>query len=253
MSAVEGLFDVGGHRLYLRCTGHGNPTVVMDAGLGSDSRTWRAVEPTLSRFTRVCVYDRAGTGQSNAATGVRTSGTVVNELRSLLATAEVPGPFVLVGHSLGGLNMHLMARQDGGDRVVGVVFVDATPAEFVAFVDSLGLPVPGPDDTPERVDVRASAAEVLGAPDFPAVPLEVLTHGVPVLPPPLEQRWQELQVAQSQLSPLGHLSIAEGAGHAIQLDRPDLVIAAVKQAVKDTWAHGRGLHHGPPAWASPAA
>lgn len=66
---LDQLVDVGGHRLYLRCTGHGNPTVVMDAALGTDSGTWHAVEPMLSRFTRVCVYDRAGTGHSDPAEG----------------------------------------------------------------------------------------------------------------------------------------------------------------------------------------
>ena len=62
---IEGLFDVGGYRLYLRCTGKGNRTVVMDASANADSSTWSDVEPSLARVTRVCVYDRAGLGRSD--------------------------------------------------------------------------------------------------------------------------------------------------------------------------------------------
>lgn len=150
---VGGLFDVGGHRLYLRCTGRGRPTVVMDARLGASSRTWHAVEPTIARSARVCVYDRAGVGRSNPAPAPRTSQTVVDELRALLAQAEVPGPYVLVGHSLGGLHKQLLARQDGGRSVAGVVFVDATPAGFPAVVATAGFPVPPPEATPEGIDL----------------------------------------------------------------------------------------------------
>ena len=244
---IDGLFDVGGYRLYLRCTGHGSPTVVMDASLGADSSTWSAVEPLLARYTRVCVYDRAGLGRSDPGPVPRTSQTVVDELMTLLRIAGVPGPYVLVGHSVGGLNMQLFAREDGGRTVVGVVLVDATPAEFAAVVESVGFPVPTPEETGEGFDIRASSAEVLAAPPFPAVPLVVLTHGVPILPPPLEQPWQELQVAQAQLSPMGRLVVARGAGHFIHDDNPRLVVRSVIQVVNDArrmLSRGRGPRSG---------
>lgn len=246
---VEGLFDVGDHRLYLRCTGQGRPTVVMDASLGADSRTWHAVEPEIARTARVCVYDRANVGRSDPAPAPRSSGTVVDELRALLVKAGVPGPYVLVGHSIGGLNMLLFARQDGGRSVAGVVLVDATPAEFPAIVAAAGFPVPTPEQNPEGIDLWASGAEVLAAPPFPAVPLDVLTHGVPILPPPLEGPWQVLQAAQAELSPLGRLVVADGAGHFIQDDRPDLVIASVVSVVRSARAHADGLRR-PAAFAA---
>ena len=126
---IEGLFDVGGYRLYLRCTVEGNPTVVMDASAGEDSSTWSDVEPSLARVTRVCVYDRAGLGRSDPGTVPRTSQTMVDDLTTLLRVAGVPGPYVLVGHSIAGFNVQLFAREDGGDTVVGVVLIDATGAE----------------------------------------------------------------------------------------------------------------------------
>jgi pimeloyl-ACP methyl ester carboxylesterase len=228
---VEGLFDVGGYRLYLRCTGQGSPTVVMDASLGADSTTWSQVEPLLARYTRVCVYDRAGLGRSDPAPVPRTTQEMVDDLTTLLRVAGVPGPYVLVGHSIGGFNVQLLARQDGGRTVVGVVLVDATPPQFPAVVESVGGPIPSPDENPEGLDIRAGAAQVLAAPPFPPVPLVVLTHGVPILPPPLEGPWQQLQAAQSQLSPFGRLIVARGAGHFIQDDQPRLVVRAIVEVV----------------------
>lgn len=230
---VEGLFDVGGYRLYLRCTGTGTPTVVMDASLGADSSTWAPIEALLARYTRVCVYDRAGVGRSDPAPVPRTTRDMVDDLRTLLRVAGVPGPYVLVGHSLGGWNVQLFAREDGGRTVVGVVLIDATPAEFPAVVVEAGFPAPSPEENPEGIDLFASAAEVLAAPPFPPVPLVVLTHGVAVLPPSLEVPWQQLQAAQAQLSPLGRLVVARRSGHFIHEDEPRLVLRTIIQVVNE--------------------
>ena len=228
---IEGLFDVGGYRLYLRCTGKGTPTVVMDASANEDSSTWADVEPSLARVTRVCVYDRAGLGDSEPGPVPRTSQTMVDDLTTLLHVAAVPGPYVLVGHSIAGFNVQVFAREDGGDTVVGVVLIDATPPDFIAVLDSIGVPIPPPSDTVENAegqDLRASAAEALAAGPFPPVPLAVLTHGSPgSYGPPLEEAWQELQVAQSQLSPKGRLIVARRSGHYIQNDQPRLVFGAI--------------------------
>ena len=87
-----------------------------------------------------------------------------------------------MGHSIAGLNVQVFAREDGGDTVVGVVLIDATPPDFIAVFDSFGFPIPPPEDTednPEGLDFRASAAQALTAGPFPPVPLAVLTHGSP--------------------------------------------------------------------------
>lgn len=231
---IEGLFDVGGYRLYLRCTGKGSPTVVMDASAGDDSSTWADVEPSLARVTRVCVYDRAGLGRSESGPVPRTSQTMVDDLTTLLRVAAVPGPYVLVGHSIAGFNVQLLAREDGGDTVVGVVLIDATPPDFIDVLDSFGVPIPPPEDAvenPEGMDFRASAAQVQTAGPVPPVPLVVLTHGTPGNLGPLEEPWQELQTAQSQLSPTGRLIVARESGHYIQNDQPRLVVRAIVQVV----------------------
>jgi hypothetical protein len=233
---IEGSFDVGGYRLYLRCTGkgHGHPTVVMDASANEDSSTWSDVEPSLARVTRVCVYDRAGLGRSEPGPVPRTSQTMVDDLTTLLRVAGVPGPYVLVGHSIAGFNVQVFAREDGGETVVGVVLIDATPPDFVAVLDSVGSPIPPPEDTVENregQDLRASAAQALTAGQFPPVPLVVLTHGAPGNLGALEEPWQELQVAQSQLSPCGHLIVARESGHYIQNDQPELVVRAIVRVV----------------------
>ena len=241
---VEGLFDVGGYRLYLRCSGQGSPTVVLDAGLGNTSATWAQVEPAVAGFTRVCTYDRANLGRSDRGPVPRTSQTIVDELQALLRAAGEPGPYVLVGWSFGAFNMQLFARQDGARAVIGMVMVDGTPAQWIEVSDRVGLPVPTPQQIPEPVDLRSSAVEVLSAPPFPDIPLVVLSRGIPVFADPgLERTWQDLQVAHSQLSPRGELVIAEGAGHRIHTQRPDLVIDAIRQVVEAARADlrpGRG-------------
>jgi pimeloyl-ACP methyl ester carboxylesterase len=118
------LVDVGGHRLHLYVRGDQGPTVVMDHGLGSLGLTWELVAPAVAKFARVVVYDRAGYGWSDPGPLPRTSDRAAEELHTLLHKAEIPGPYILVGHSLGGLNMRLFASRFP-DEVVGMVLVDA--------------------------------------------------------------------------------------------------------------------------------
>jgi len=117
------LVDVGGYRLHLHCIGSGSPGVVFDAGLGDNFVTWAAVQPQVAAFTQACSYDRAGLGWSEPGPAPRTSDRIVSELSVLLKQAAIPGPFVLVGHSLGGLHMRLFAFTNP-DAVAGLVLVD---------------------------------------------------------------------------------------------------------------------------------
>jgi pimeloyl-ACP methyl ester carboxylesterase len=119
------LVDIGGYRLHINCTGTGSPTVILDAGLGGTSLDWSKVQPAVARFTRVCSYDRAGYGWSDTGPGPRTSQQIVKELHLLLVHAQVSGPYVLVGHSVGGLIMRLYAYRYPGE-VAGMVLLDST-------------------------------------------------------------------------------------------------------------------------------
>ncbi|MEM6520542.1 MAG: alpha/beta hydrolase [Cyanobacteria bacterium P01_C01_bin.70] len=120
------LVDIGGFRLHLNCIGQGTPTVVMDAGGGAPSITWGLVPSEIAKFTRVCTYDRAGLGWSDRnPRSSHTSQQSVDELHLLLTKAGINPPYILVGHSLGGINMRLYASQYPED-VVGLVLVDSS-------------------------------------------------------------------------------------------------------------------------------
>ncbi len=119
------MVDVGGYSLHIYCTGSGSPTVILDAGGGNSSFDWDQVQPGIAKFTRVCSFDRAGNGWSDESPNPRTSKYMVEELHTLLKNSETPGPYILVGHSLGGANARLYASQYP-DEVAGIVLVDAS-------------------------------------------------------------------------------------------------------------------------------
>jgi pimeloyl-ACP methyl ester carboxylesterase len=125
------LIDVGGFRLHLNCSGRGVPTVVLDAALGGSSISWTLVQPAIAKLTRVCSYDRAGFGWSEAGPMPRTAGRIAGELRTLLDRGGAGPPFVLVGHSYGGFVMRVFARRYRQD-VAGLLLVDpAHPEDWV--------------------------------------------------------------------------------------------------------------------------
>ncbi len=122
------LVDVGGYRLYLHCTGSGSPAVVLEAGLGETSVSWKRIAPAVARQTRVCTYDRAGRGWSENAPEPQRGRQIAAALEALLSRADVPGPYVLVGHSLGGIYALNFAKQFPA-QVAGVVLVDSMSPE----------------------------------------------------------------------------------------------------------------------------
>lgn len=119
------MVDLDGRRLHLLCTGEGAPAVVVVAALGTPGLEWVGIQRQLATSTRVCVYDRAGLGWSDPAPGPRTAGRMAHELDALLAAAAIPPPYLLVGHSLGGLIVRLYAARHP-QRVAGVVLADAS-------------------------------------------------------------------------------------------------------------------------------
>jgi pimeloyl-ACP methyl ester carboxylesterase len=123
------LVDVGGHRLHLFCAGAGMP-VVFESALGASSLVWRHIQSVVSSGSLACAYDRAGFGWSDAGPLPRTAGRIVSELRVLLHTAHVEPPYVLVGHSFGGLTARLYAQRHP-EEVAGLLLLDpADPAQW---------------------------------------------------------------------------------------------------------------------------
>ncbi|MEP7151821.1 MAG: alpha/beta hydrolase [Nitrospira sp.] len=135
------MVDVGGHRLHLYCTGKGSPTVVLEAAAPGWSLYWTLVQPEVAKVTRVCAYDRAGLGWSERGPSPRTGQRMARELHQLLKRAGISGPYIFVGHSLGGFVARLY-REEHPTDIVGMVLVDAghesemRQAEFRTFVNT---------------------------------------------------------------------------------------------------------------------
>jgi pimeloyl-ACP methyl ester carboxylesterase len=128
------MIDVGGHRLYIECTGSGGPAVILQAGLGASSASWAAIAPAIAAKTTVCTYDRAGHGLSDEA-GPQDGIALATDLHTLLERAGVAGPYVLVGHSSGGPYVRVFAAQYP-DEVAGMVLLDSQPSDaFTALPD----------------------------------------------------------------------------------------------------------------------
>jgi pimeloyl-ACP methyl ester carboxylesterase len=260
---LDARFDVGSRRLRMVCKGRGVPTVIVDAGMGEppiESRTWDAVIEDVSKSTRICVYDRAGLGSSDPPSRVpRTTADMANDLNALLSASAVETPYVLVGHSLGGMNVRMYVDRFP-QRVAGIVLVDsshpeqwtkwrgALPAQTLGEPDSvatsrqfLSRQIDDPSANPERIDLSASASEVRTTRGFGAIPLIVLTHSprwrmVPDLPEDLQAKLesisQSLQVELTRLSSVSQHRIAETAGHYIHAEDPRLVGAAILELVE---------------------
>ncbi len=137
------LVDVGGYRLHLNCTGSGPagiPTVILEAAFDDTSLAWSKVQPRVASFARVCSYDRAGYGWSDAGPAPRTAAHIVTELHRVLARARVPGPYVLVGHSYGGAIVQLYAFTYQ-QQLAGLVLVDSVHEDQDRYPDvALGGP-----------------------------------------------------------------------------------------------------------------
>ncbi len=118
--------DAGGHQLHIYCTGKGSPIVVLEAGTGSMSSAWGWVQPEVAKTTRVCSYDRAGLGWSEAGDGLLVASRVPEELRVLLDRSNEIGPIVLVGHELGALYARMYAARFARDTAALVLIDDPT-------------------------------------------------------------------------------------------------------------------------------
>ena len=260
-SPVPRKIDIGGRKLTLLTLGSGEPTVVIEAGFGlaaADSDEWKAVCDDIAKTNRVCLYNRAGLGSSDPApTRPRTSRDVASDLHTLLKNADVPGPYVLVGHSAGGMHVLVYAALYPED-VAAVVLVDAahpdqderwlatlpkkTDSEDPAITEArkfLESRLMNRGDNPESLDRVASRRQVLEVKTLGSKPLVVLTHSpdwkmVPNLPDeilaPIERETQRLQAGFAALSTNSSHKIAKKAGHAIHVDDPKLVSAGIREA-----------------------
>jgi pimeloyl-ACP methyl ester carboxylesterase len=250
----SGWFDLGGRRLLLRCTGHHSPTVVFEGGLTTD---WYELQNQLAPFTRVCSYDHPNgpRSRSDPAPTPRTARDFVADLHTLLRVARVPGPYVLAGHSNGGLFTQLYASTHP-HQVAGLVLIDAVHPAYHRRRLAILQPLVPPEVwqalrqeamtpqhrllDPERVDIWTSerqTRQALRRSPLRPMPLVVLAHGHPEDPgaPFVEQDerlWRQLQRELVHLVPGGRLVVATISGHDIQHQQPELVLDAIGDVVR---------------------
>jgi pimeloyl-ACP methyl ester carboxylesterase len=159
------MVDVGGYRLHINCTGTGSPTVVVETGWGDSSASWGWVQPEVAKTTRICAYDRAGMGWSEASPQPRAAREYAQELHTLLTKANEPGPYVLVGHSMGGFTVIVYAH-DYPAEVAGLVLVDTQDLPTSDVATPQPAPKPGGTSLPSllaRIGLVRLLADPLGS------------------------------------------------------------------------------------------
>ncbi len=213
------LIDVGGYRLHLHCEGTSTanqPTLVLEAGLGESSLTWAGIQSQLARAYRVCSYDRAGYGWSDPAPRPPSAAGAVADLRMLLHTADEPGPYVLIAHSLGGLYARLFAARYP-DEVAALALLDPSHEEMVSQL---------PPDW--QTYVRAAKAEGAGQLGMPTVLADL---GLPALIPQLASADPRLpDEAQTTLRALSGASGKSWRALAQELASDEAILAEVRAA-----------------------
>ena len=236
------LVDIGGTSLFLECQGSGSPTVVLEAGLTGDRRTWDPVMQELPPDVRACAYDRANIGDSDPAPTPRSAQDVVGDLSALLNAAGEDPPYVLVGFSFGGIFVQLYAAEHP-DEVAGLVLVESNhPDEARQFEQHLTPAQIAEDraiaqDNPEGIDIYASFDETRNAGPLPEVPLVVITApGSAEWPPDWDAKLFDRLRAQQQadlasLVPDGRQVIAEDSPHEVPVHRPEIVVDAILEVL----------------------
>jgi pimeloyl-ACP methyl ester carboxylesterase len=238
-----------GRRLYLDCRGEGSPTIVLEAGMGMDARSWGAVFPRLAATTRTCTYSRANRWGSDAR-GSHTLVDAAADLRAALGAAGEQPPFVLVGHSLGDAYVRVFAGAHPGE-VAGLALVDPFgPDQFRRLIASAPADVATRWQASLDGNIRAveatenlawSASEVeLGEVQLGDLPVEVVVVPQPFATDPyipdgdrarLEDAWY---AGMAGVSGRSRVTLVPGSSHMIQWDRPDIVIEAVERLVTAT-------------------
>ncbi|MCW3848042.1 alpha/beta hydrolase [Sphingomonas sp. LB-2] len=158
-----------GRRIELRCEGSGGPTVVLSAGLGFWSLHWRHVQPLVARRVRVCAADRAGFGHSDPPAAAQALFETAGDLHAALHAAGIPGPYVLVGHSVGGIEMRMFAAR-WPDEVAAMVLVDTSIERQEAAMAEVAPGIAAEDAAWEKT-LRACEAAARAGPIVPGSPL----------------------------------------------------------------------------------
>jgi len=264
------LVDIGSHRLQIHLEGEGTPTVVIDAGITDQLDRLRPLQERIARVTRVLTYNRAGYGQSEPGPLPRHSGREAEELRVLLEKASATGPYVLVGHSLGALNMQVFASKYPDD-VAGMVLLDPPPLSFIMGQEYRDLRAMGEQMTAEWEAIADSSAQSTDAQEkarsaffkmiasehremfgesaklagsistFGDIPLVVIAAGTPnpalgEVAEEYQRYWIEQSRVLAKKSNNGRFILAGEASHYLYLDVPEIVAESILAVVNEVRA-----------------
>lgn len=256
--AMEGAVDVGGYKLRYQCYGEGTPTIVVEAAAWDPptrSLSWNAVIQKVQSVTRICIYDRVA--------GVRTSQDVAEDLHFLLGEIQVPPPYILVGHSLGGWHVRVFAHLYP-DEVAGMILVDSTPTSpDIGVLYATAYPTYSPDESPgiaknrmsedditngtllpsfDGLDMGASNEQVRQAGSFGDIPLVVICHTpgsadllglAPDVQEPYAATILKIQADLAKLSSKGEFVAARTSNHFISIYEPQIIIDAMIRMVEE--------------------
>jgi len=263
--------EIGPHKLFYQLQGKGSPLVIIDVGAGESFRSWTPIVAEIAKEATVLIYDRAGYGQSAPGPLPRDAKSEASDLWALLEKAALKGPFVLVGHSLGGLNMQVFGH-DHPEAVAGMVLCDPPPRDwleggsfpklrqlFMRTVDEFTRAAERAEQSNDPAERNRApflrtlssehkemfgntAKQVLSIPSFGRTRIIVIAAARSNAAfgeeaDAFQKYWIEESRKLSLLSSAGEFVLAERSGHQIHRDAPGLVLAAVKKligaAIKD--------------------
>ena len=274
---ADQMVNVGSHSLHAVVTGQGSPAVVFDGGIGARCEEYRELQDRIAVTTTVVTYDRAGYGSSEVGPLPRDSRREVEELRTMLAKLHIPRPYILVGHSLGGLNAQVYADLHPGE-VAGIVLLDPPPLGFILGEEYTELAPMAAQMTDEwqgiadrglqsdREEERAeagffqmlasehremfiSAQQASSIDSFADIPLVVVASGAPNpmfgdVAEPFQQYWAAQSEALSTKSSRGQFVFAQTSTHRLHDDAADLVADSVLSMVNSLRGSPRSRNQG---------
>lgn len=238
---------VAGATIEYLVAGADNPPIILINGGDGPIEGWHKILDPLAATARTLAYNRCGVGQSAKADCQQTSDIIVAQLRQLLRHVRIAPPYLLVGHSLGGLHAQYFARMHPGE-ICGVVLLEATAPDDVALMAAQQSPLQrrlqrlldwlfDRHSLGEAANAATSARLVQQAGPFPDVPLVVISGGITArnswMPATAKQGRLRNQQRLSQLSPQGRHITADHSGHFPQFSEPMLVVAAIQDVIRD--------------------